>query len=72
MLHQFQCQKEGSLFYYQHGFGNPSNIIEFCPVCGHDEVRATGRTFPDVEENSPLPHAEPDDTESDEDEDGNA
>ena len=34
MLYQFQCQKEGSLFYYQHGFNPlPSHTVEVYPVC---------------------------------------
>ena len=50
-LHQFQCQKEGTLFYYQHGFTSvPSHLVTFCPLCGHDYVEPTGRTYPDVKE----------------------
>ena len=51
MLYQYQCQKEGSIFYYQHGMKPlPSHIIEFCPVCGNGEVEVTGREYPDVDE----------------------
>ena len=51
MLHQFQCQKEGTLFYYQHGNPwSPNYLIEHCPVCGSKRVEPTGRVYPDVDE----------------------
>lgn len=52
-LYQFMCQKEGSLFYYQHG-GNATGIIDHCPVCGSKRVEPTGRVYPDVDEGKPI------------------
>jgi hypothetical protein len=53
-LIQYQCQKEGTLFYYQTGVVNPSGIVERCPVCGSKRVDRTGREFPPVEEHRPM------------------
>ena len=45
-LFQFRCYKEGTLFYYFHGFSCiPSHIVSFCPVCGSTRVGTTGKTF---------------------------
>lgn len=54
MLYQFQCQKEGTLFYYQHA-GNRSTvhaIVHCCPLCQSVRVKAI-RAFPDLLENGP-------------------
>lgn len=51
-LWQFQCQREGTVFYYQHGF-NPSHIVQSCPVCGSKRIELTGRIYPAVDEESP-------------------
>lgn len=54
-LHQFQCQAEGTLFYYQHGFNPiPSHLVSNCPVCGCEDVETTGRVYPDLDESAPL------------------
>lgn len=52
-LIQFQCLKEGTLFYYQHGnYGLP---FEFqCPLCGSRRVEQTGREFAPVDEMAPI------------------
>ena len=50
MLYQFQCQKEGSLFYYQHGSTHTPHFIRYCPLCGSSRVEPTGQTFKDVNE----------------------
>ena len=47
-LVQFQCQKEGTLFYYQTGVMSPYFITR-CPMCGSRRISMTGRTF------APLP-----------------
>ena len=48
MLHQYQCQHEGTLFYYQQETGPvPTHVVEFCPVCGKNNVTPTGQTYPD-------------------------
>ena len=51
-LWQFQCQREGTLFYYQHST-KPSHMVERCPVCGSSRVELTGRTYPAIDEASP-------------------
>ena len=49
-LYQFQCQKEGTLFYYQHGCASSATmLVERCPVCGSRRVELI-RAFPPVEE----------------------
>ena len=52
-LIQFQCGREGTLFYYQTGVISPF-FVEWCPVCGSKRVTQTGRIFPPVDENAPL------------------
>lgn len=60
MLWQFQCMKEGTLFYYQHGNQwSPRHLIERCPLCGSRNVRETGRSYPDVDEHAPTEVEEP-------------
>lgn len=52
-LYQLQCQREGSLFYYQTGLVVTANILSLvsrCPVCGSKRVELTGRTFAPVDE----------------------
>jgi hypothetical protein len=56
-LIQFQCQKEGTLFYYQH-IGSGRHLVRFCPLCGSKRVAVTGRKFTAVRENRPLTRAE--------------
>ena len=56
VLHQLQCMKEGTLFYYQHSYHNVEHIILCCPVCGSKRVRATGRYFPGVNETQSMSH----------------
>jgi hypothetical protein len=54
-LYQFQCQKEGSIFYYQHGATRPpTHVVGHCPVCGSKRVEPTGRVYPDVDEGKPI------------------
>lgn len=51
MLYQFQCQKEGTLFYYQHGNSPlPSHLITHCPICGSKRVELTGREYQELDE----------------------
>ena len=51
-LWQYQCQQEGSLFYYQHGSkAPPDHILECCPICGSKRIRPI-RKFPDLDEQS--------------------
>ena len=53
-LIQFQCQKEGSIFYYQHDRQTARSIVGHCPVCGSKRVKETGRGFNSVDENKPI------------------
>ena len=54
-LCQYQCNTEGSLFYYQHGSSPvPTHIVEHCPVCGSKGVALTGREYEPVDERQPL------------------
>jgi len=48
-LIQYQCQKEGSLFYYQTGVKSP-HFISHCPICGSTRVEMTGREYPKINE----------------------
>lgn len=48
-LIQYQCQKEGSLFYYQSGVRQPY-FINRCPICGSSRVQPTGREYPKINE----------------------
>ena len=55
MLIQFQCNKEGTLFYYQaqsEQYALP--IITSCPACRSIRVAPTGRTWPDINESAPI------------------
>lgn len=51
-LYQFECLKEHSLFYYQHGGKSTTvgNVVSHCPVCSTTRIRLTGRQYHDVEE----------------------
>ena len=49
-LIQFQCQKDGTLFYYQHDRQTARSIVEFCPVCRAKQVKETGRSYSPIEE----------------------
>lgn len=55
-LVQFQCGREGSMFYNQEYRGG-GQIVERCPVCGSKKVRRTGRTYRPVDENKALSSA---------------
>ena len=50
-LVQFQCQREGTLFYYQHTRQGARGIVSRCPVCGSKRIVATWREFDAVDEN---------------------
>ena len=54
-LWQFQCQREGSLFYFQHVSGNTARLmVTRCPICGSKRVKITDRDFKGVDENKPI------------------
>lgn len=56
---QFQCQREGSIFYVQHASAQCARVlVTHCPVCGSKRVEETGRTYPPVNETKPLPKFE--------------
>ncbi len=49
-LWQYQCQKEGTLFYYQAGEFRPaSHVVIACPVCRSSRVKVV-RVFPAIDE----------------------
>lgn len=49
-LVQFQCEKEGTLFYYQHeSVQRARTIVARCPVCGSTRVKVL-RAFPAIDE----------------------
>ena len=53
-LFQFQCKREGTLFYYQHYSASwARSNISHCPLCGSKQV-AIVREFPAVEESSSI------------------
>lgn len=53
-LRQFQCQREGDIFYFQHDEpGSWLHLVSFCPVCGSKRVKETGRRYPGVNETAP-------------------
>lgn len=56
MLYQFQCQKEGTLFYYQTTGSRQTAraVVHRCPVCGSKRTDTTGREYPEVDESAPL------------------
>jgi hypothetical protein len=56
-LIQFQCNKEGTLFYYQSSI--KADFIRRCPLCGSTRVEQTGRTFPPVNETVQTISTEP-------------
>ena len=49
-LHQFECLKNGSLFYFQSATKKPSAFVSLCPLCGSTSVVPTGRIFPALDE----------------------
>ena len=53
-LIQFQCQRQGEIFYYQHTRQAARSIVSHCPVCGSKRVNETGRDFPAVDEAQPF------------------
>ena len=60
MLYQYQCQEEGTLFYYQErNPWTPHHLVDFCPVCGTADVAPTGRVYPAVDERAPPVRDEP-------------
>jgi len=56
-LVQFQCGKEGSLFYYQSVWPS-EELVKHCPICGSRRVKRTGREYPGVDENEAIRGAE--------------
>lgn len=56
-LIQYQCQREGTLFYYQSSMVRPSFDWR-CPLCGSKRIEPTGRTFPPINENAPKAKGE--------------
>lgn len=52
-LVQFQCGREGTLFYYQSSMIQVL-FVDHCPVCGSKRVLITGREYPAVDENRPI------------------
>lgn len=56
-LVQFQCQKEGTLFYYQSGMKRQP-FVQYCPVCKSSRTEPTGREYVGVNETYPLAQAE--------------
>lgn len=59
-LIQFQCQREGSIFYYQTSIDLPCNrqFVCRCPICGSKRIEETGRTFTPVNERKRLRQAD--------------
>lgn len=55
-LIQFQCQHDGSIFYYQTSIKVPSNrqFVCRCPLCGSKRIEETGRTFAPVNAAKPF------------------
>ena len=55
-LLQYQCQKEGDLFYHQQDTSSGTNVllVEFCPVCGSKRVDLTGRRYANLDESALL------------------
>ena len=51
-LIQFQCQREGELFYYQNTPQIARSLVERCPVCGSTRVEPTGRKFAPLDESA--------------------
>lgn len=49
-LVQFQCEREGTLFYYQHQPRGAAAVVKCCPICGSKRVTPTGRTFRKLDE----------------------
>ncbi len=56
-LIQFQCQKEGTLFYYQSSIQN-AFFVTHCPVCGSSRTEPTGREYVGVNETYKMTEAE--------------
>jgi DNA-directed RNA polymerase subunit RPC12/RpoP len=52
-LWQYQCMREGTIFYYQHAMKPHSEMITRCPMCGSKRLRRT-RVFPGVRETSDV------------------
>ena len=48
-LFQFQCQRDGTLFYYQTADRKPA-VVGWCPVCGSTRVQPTWRIYSPVAE----------------------
>jgi Zn finger protein HypA/HybF involved in hydrogenase expression len=53
-LIQFQCEREGTLFYYQSNRVNVC-VVARCPVCGSTRVNETGREYPALDETKEIP-----------------
>jgi hypothetical protein len=56
-LHQYQCQSQGCIFYYQSdGFPWAADgpLVAHCPVCGGRRPKPTGRTYDAVDAMKPF------------------
>lgn len=58
VLIQFQCSKEGSIFYYQSVASSVNGIISRCPICGSKRVSQTGRVYRAVAEAKQIKRGE--------------
>lgn len=57
-LYQFQCDREGHLFYLQSGFSTLSNVsalVKCCPQCKTARFSLTGRKYPALDEEAAMP-----------------
>lgn len=58
-LYQYQCQRDGTLFYYQTGLqvrSNRMSVVSCCPVCRSNRIEETGRSFAAIKEHGRLRH----------------
>ena len=52
---QFQCDKEGSLFYFQTISAQTANVVVHrCPLCGTTRISTTGRKYTGVNETKKI------------------
>ena len=49
-LIQFECQNGKGLFYCQYSQETARRMVDFCPVCGSKQVKATGRVYDAIDE----------------------
>ena len=52
-LIQFQCQREGTIFYYQTSLRRIPFVLH-CPICKSKRTKETGRTYAAVDEMTAL------------------